>query len=193
MNNLTVNLSCCSHSVLVKKSYFNKSTDHHKELEFLEKTNVFILELFLPTNYSSECKIHYDIFSDKTNHKITGMIKNNAPSKIITIVADSEEDEYFVSIKIMSPENTLIEACHQFVSKHRAEKFLADRQKKSAANTKYMEENADELEEIIEYTSFTRTYITPTNTSDLLGLFNAAQRVVGTTTAAAADEDDSEA
>lgn len=173
-----MSLSCYSHHNLVKKNYFNRSTNHHKDLEFLEKTNIFILELFLPTNYSTECKVQYEIFSDKNNqsqHKMSGVIKNNTSTKIITIIADSEDDEYFVSIKILSPDtNNVIEVCHQFISKQRAEKAFTEKQKKSLANTKYKEENSNDLEEIVEYASFTRAFITPTTAVDLLGLFNAA-------------------
>jgi hypothetical protein len=173
-----MSLSCYSHNVLVKKNYFNRSTNHHKDLEFLEKTNVFVLELLLPANYSNECRVQYDIFSDKNNqsqHKMSGTIKNNTSTKIITIIADSEDDEYFVSIKILAPDTSnVIEVCHQFVSKQRAEKALTERQKKSTANLKYKEENINELEEIVEYASFTRAFITPTTAVDLLGLFNAA-------------------
>ena len=173
----SIHLSCHTHFHPVKKVYFNKETNHQKELEFLEKTNIFVIELFTPSSYSPDCKIHYEIYSDKNNHsqqKLIGVVKNNSPAKTITIVADTEEDEFFVQIKIVAPDNNVLEVCHQFVSQSRAEKSLNERQKKSDGNVKYLEENTDNMEEIIEYASFTRAFIAPTGGSsvDLLGLFS---------------------
>lgn len=163
----TLNLSCYPHYHLVKKKYFNRSTNHYKDLEFMEKTNVFIIEIFLPPNYSANCKIQYSVYSDLNNSKISGTIKNNSSTKIITIPADTESAEYFVSIKIISPENTILEVCHQFVSKSRADTAFINQQKKSDANCKYKDENCNELEEVIEYTTITRASV------DLLELFGA--------------------
>ena len=153
--NTLINLSCHQHFHPVKKIYFDKSTNHQKELDFLEKTNIFVLEVVLPLSYPQESKIKYEIYSDKNNssqQKILGSVENNSSSKKIVIIADTEDDEYFVSIKIMSPDvSNVLEVCHQFVSKNRAEKSLIDMQKNNDANSKYLDENTENLEEIVEY------------------------------------------
>jgi hypothetical protein len=162
---VTVNLSYHPHYKFVKKSYFNKNTNHPKELEFLEKNNLFILELILA---SPESKVNYDIYSDQSNKVVSGTIKNNSASKIITIISDTEDDEYFVKIKIMTDSTNVVQEYHHFISKYRAEKEMLERQKKSIANMKYKEENSSDLEEIVEYTSFTRTSV------NIVDLLNAA-------------------
>jgi hypothetical protein len=104
-----------------------------------------------------------------------GGVYTTSLNKNIVIVSQPDKiSEYFILLQVYDENGELLETHHKFISKNRIEKMNNDRQKTHDANTKYFSENSNNLEEIVEYTSYTQafgTLVVPTN--DLLSMFNS--------------------
>jgi hypothetical protein len=174
-NNRSTTITVTSHiqKRLVKKIFFDKSTNRQKDLEFLEDVDVFVIEV---TPVHPNSRIKYEIYNDNVgNQSISkGVVCTTSLNKNIVIVSQPDKtSEYFILLQVYNENEELLETHHKFISGSKVEKMNTDRQKTHDANTKYLSENSNNLEEIIEYTSYTQafgTLIGPTN--DLLSMFN---------------------
>jgi len=172
-----VNISSHKFSRLKKKTFFDRSTNHQKELDFLEDTILYVAEIVLPTDYQSGTKIKYVLYpntSTSPDSKIVGWNQANNHNMSVTVIAEHPDTVYLLVITIYSPEDQILETSHHFLSVDASTKILAELQKKNDANTKYYEENMDNLEEIIEYSSITTatTFLSPNGNDGIINLFD---------------------
>jgi len=173
-NNRSTTIMVTSHiqKRLIKKIFFDKSTNRQKDLEFLEDVEVFVIEV-TPVHPTS--RIKYEIYNDTDEMISKGGVYTTSLNKNIVIVSQPDKiSEYFILLQVYDENGELLETHHKFISKNRIEKMNNDRQKTHDANTKYFSENSNNLEEIVEYTSYTQafgTLVVPTN--DLLSMFNS--------------------
>lgn len=150
---------------LVKKQYFDRTTNHHRELEFIEDLHIYIIEVLCEQDY----RIKYEVYNDASSTEMKrGIIYTTTPDKNIVITSTDPDMTYFVMISVYTGNNDLVESQHHFISRDRALKSEEARRKTHEANTKYYEENKENLEEVVEYTSFTRATGTILAGNDLL-------------------------
>lgn len=158
-----------SHKRLAKKQYYDKTTNHHKDLEFLEDYHIFVVDV---VPMSVTYRVKYEVYDDRATTSISkGIIQTTSQGKSIVITSNEADTEYFVLIQIYSDTNELIDTQHRFISRERISKNEEDSLKIHAANIKYLEENKSNLEEIVEYTSITRATGTVLTGADLLSSF----------------------
>ena len=120
-----INMTHQTHKHLIKKSYFDKSTNRSKDLEFLEDYDLFIIEVITTSNY----RVKYEIYDDENTTVSKGVIQDSSPNKNIVISSNKLDNNYFVLIQVYTENNDLVESTHRFVSRNRVAKLDEDKKK----------------------------------------------------------------